>query len=64
MVSLAWIVGIIGILSAVMAAVTAIEVIPTIYEAFTPQFWLSLATVLMLAAIACVLGVRGRTEEY
>jgi len=65
MAEIAWILGILGILCAAMGVVTIMEVIPlmgTPFASFTPEFWLTLATVIMLATIAATLG-RGRREE-
>ncbi len=63
---LAWILGILGILCAAMGIVTAAELIPltgTLLTAFTPESWLMLAIVIMLAAIAATLGKSRREEE-
>lgn len=58
---LAWTFGILGGLCAVMGIITAAEVIPPILTDFTGMFWLVLAGVLLLAAIAFA---GGRGKEY
>ena len=52
----ALIIGILGGLSAIMGIVTAVEVVPSLGTALTEMFWLALAGVLFLAAIALSLG--------
>jgi len=56
MAVLAWILGILGGMSAVMGVITAVELVEPFYTAFTPMFWLALAGVLLLGAIASAVG--------
>ena len=51
---LAFLFGIIGGLCAVMGIITAAEVIPLIGTEFTWQFWFSLAVILVLGTISCL----------
>ena len=55
----ALIIGILGGLSAIAGIATAAEVVPSLGAAFTEMFWLALAGVLFLAAIALSLGRGG-----
>ena len=59
MALIAWVLGVLSISCTALGVVTAAEVLAPFYDALTPQFWLMLAIVLMLAAIAATLG-RGR----
>ncbi len=59
--TVALILGILGGLSAVTGIATAVEVVPSLGAALTETFWLMLAGVLFLAAIALSLG-RGSYE--
>jgi hypothetical protein len=58
MASLAWIVGIIGAICTVVGIITAIEWLSFPLPALTAMFWLALAGVLFLAAIATSIASR------
>lgn len=51
---LAFLLGIVGGLCGVMGIITAAEVIEPIGTEFTWLFWLSLAVILLLGTIACL----------
>ena len=58
MAALAWIIGIIASICTIMGVITAAEILPVFLPALTGMFWLALAGVLFLAAIASAISTR------
>jgi hypothetical protein len=58
MVALAWIIDIVASICTIMGIIIAAEILPVFLPALTGMFWLVLAGVLFLAAIASAIASR------